>query len=224
MAACNNVMTFDSWKDVFWTLLFEGQVGLVDGRGISAVHGSVELMQMIFDLVPWHELLLKFEGHKRFIELLGPEKLIEILEPAEFIKILVQEILRVNPGAVDSEGKRLTPERLLRRLRTKVDGSIHDWNLDGCGLHSLPDLIGAIRGAESISFANNQLQKLPDSFGYIQVDDRLCLNDNKLTTLPDSFSNLKCMELFLHNNQLLSNNIPSFFPNVGVRVVYELPF
>ena len=228
MAACNNDMTpFDSWKALIWKLLSTGQVKPEYGRGISALHGSVELMRMIFNLVPWPEMFLKFEGHKRVIEVLGPEKLIELLGHEKFIELLghekfidllFQEILRVNPGAVDSEGEPLDEERLRRGLRLNPNGSIYDWNLGGCRLQRLPDLIGAIRGAESISFAHNQLTELPGTFGDIQVVDKLWLNHNQLSSLPSSFGNLKCANLFLHNNKLSS--LPPSFCKLRLKTLF----
>jgi Leucine-rich repeat (LRR) protein len=74
----------------------------------------------------------------------------------------------------------------------------------GCGLTSLPESIGNLRGLQVLQLDHNKLTSLPESIGNLTALWWLKANNNQLTALPESIGNTALVVLDLSNNQLTS--------------------
>jgi len=84
-------------------------------------------------------------------------------------------------------------------------------------LAALPDAIGALLALETLNVFNNKLKKVPPSLGELASLTDVNLGGNKIKTLPALGKWAKVQELRVHQNNLISQVLPSFAPMAALR-------
>ena len=135
-----------------------------------------EYYENILNVLPFETMLKNIKYRKNIIDS------VRNLSPDILNKLLINQIIDIN----NWEHNNANMDKL-KSLEKNDNNTIKSWNLSECGLHTLPELFGALYITEDLLLYGNTLISLPSSFGYINVGGDLNLYNNSLNSLPDSF-------------------------------------
>ncbi|MPR34055.1 leucine-rich repeat domain-containing protein [Salmonirosea aquatica] len=108
--------------------------------------------------------------------------------------------------------------RSFRKLR-----SLHDLNLYGCELTSLPGGIRKLRGLEVLDLYYNTFAELPKPVTRLRKLNQLAVAHNQITTLPKRIDRLKHLQMFyIHHNHL--STLPDRMPRLEKLQLLDLGY